>query len=212
MKKIFLKAALFITIFSFAQDKKAQELLDEVSEKIKSYKDITLDFSYNLQNTKEKINKTSTGKVILKNNLYYLDFMQTTKIFDGKKTYTIVPEDEEVSVSKFDEADENAITPSKMLIFFKKGYTYKMDAEKTIKGKTIQFVKLIPISSKDARKEILLGIDKKTKNIYNLVETAKNNSKTTLTVNTFKTNQNIQDKQFTFDQSKYKKYYINNID
>jgi outer membrane lipoprotein-sorting protein len=212
MKKIFLKAALFITIFTFAQDKKAQELLDEVSEKIKSYKDITLDFSYNLQNTKEKINKTSTGKVILKNNLYYLDFMQTTKIFDGKKTYTIVPEDEEVSVSKFDETDENAITPSKMLIFFKKGYTYKMDAEKTIKGKTIQYVKLIPISSKDARKEILLGIDKKTKNIYNLVETAKNNSKTTLTVNSIKTNQNIQDKQFTFDQSKYKKYYINNID
>lgn len=212
MKKIFLKAALFITIFTFAQDKKAQELLDEVSDKIKSYKDITLDFSYNLQNTKEKINKTSTGKVILKNNLYYLDFMQTTKIFDGKKTYTIVPEDEEVSVSKFDETDENAITPSKMLIFFKKGYTYKMDAEKTIKGKTIQYVKLIPISSKDARKEILLGIDKKTKNIYNLVETAKNNSKTTLTVNSIKTNQNIQDKQFTFDQSKYKKYYINNID
>ncbi|MFY7810338.1 MAG: LolA family protein [Flavobacterium sp.] len=212
MKKIFLKAALFITIFTFAQDKKAQELLDEVSEKIKSYKDITLDFSYNLQNTKEKINKTSTGKVILRNNLYYLDFMQTTKIFDGKKTYTIVPEDEEVSVSKFDETDENAITPSKMLIFFKKGYTYKMDAEKTIKGKTIQYVKLIPISSKDARKEILLGIDKKTKNIYNLVETAKNNSKTTLTVNSIKTNQNIQDKQFTFDQSKYKKYYINNID
>lgn len=212
MNKLFLKIILFVSIFSFAQDKKAQELLDEVSNKIKTYKDITIEFSYNLQNTKEKINQTSSGKVFLKDNLYYLDFMQTTKIFDGKKTYTIVPEDEEVSVSKFDEADENAITPSKMLTFFKKGYTYKMDAEKTIKGKKIQYVKLTPISSKDARKEILLGIDKKTKNIYNLIETAKNNSKTTLTVNTFKTNQNISDKQFTFDPSKYKSYYINKID
>jgi outer membrane lipoprotein-sorting protein len=212
MNKLFLKITLFVSIFSFAQDKKAQELLDEVSNKIKTYKDITIEFSYNLQNTKEKINQTSNGKVFLKDNLYYLDFMQTTKIFDGKKTYTIVPEDEEVSVSKFDEADENAITPSKMLTFFKKGYTYKMDAEKTLKGKKIQYIKLTPISSKDARKEILLGIDKKTKNIYNLIETAKNNSKTTLTVNTFKTNQNIPDKQFTFDQSKYKNYYINKID
>jgi outer membrane lipoprotein-sorting protein len=87
-----------------------------------------------------------------------------------------------------------------------------MDAEKTIKGKKIQYIKLTPISSKDARKEILLGIDKKTKNIYNLIETAKNNSKTTLTVNTFKTNQNIPEKQFTFDPSKYKSYYINKID
>ena len=212
MKKIFLKTLLFICVFSFAQDKKAQELLDEVSDKIKIYKDITIEFSYNLQNTKEKINQTSSGKVILKNNFYYLDFLQTTKIFDGKKTYTIVPEDEEVSVSKYDEADENAITPSKMLTFFKKGYTFKMDTEKTIKGKKIQYVKLTPISSKDARKEILLGIDIKTKNIYNLIETAKNNSKTTLTVNSFKTNQNIQDKQFTFDPSKYKNYYINKID
>jgi outer membrane lipoprotein-sorting protein len=212
MNILFLKITLFISIFSFAQDNKAQELLDEVSNKIKTYKDITIEFSYNLQNTKEKINQTSSGKVFLKDNLYYLDFMQTTKIFDGKKTYTIVPEDEEVSVSKFDETDENAITPSKMLIFFKKGYTYKMDAEKTIKGKKIQYIKLTPISSKDARKEILLGIDKKTKNIYNLIETAKNNSKTTLTVNTFKTNQNIPEKQFTFDPSKYKSYYINKID
>ena len=96
-----------------------------------------------------------------------------------------------------------------MLTFFKNGYTYKMDAAKTIKGKKIQYIKLIPISSKDARKEILLGIDKKTKNIYNLIEIAKNNSKTTLTVNSFKTNQNISDKQFIFDAVKYKYFYIN---
>jgi outer membrane lipoprotein-sorting protein len=202
----------FISFLSFTQDKKAQELLNEVSQKIKSYKDITIDFKYNLQNTKEKINQTSEGKVILKNNLYHLDFMGTTKIFDGKKTYTIVPEDEEVSVSKYDEADESAITPSKMLTFFKEGYTYKMDAEKTIKGKKIQYIKLTPISSKDARKEILLGIDKKTKNIYNLIEIAKNDSKTTLTVNSFQTNQKVLDKEFIFDTSKYKTYYINKID
>jgi outer membrane lipoprotein-sorting protein len=209
--KIFL-TVFFISLLSYSQDKKAQELLNEVSAKIKSYKDITIDFSYNLQNTKEKINQTSTGKVVLKSNLYFLDFMGTTKIFDGKKTYTIVPEDEEVSISKYDEADENAITPSKMLTFFKEGYTYKMDLEKTIKGKKIQYVKLTPISNKDARKEILLGIDKKTKNIFNLIEIAKNDSKTTLTVNFFKTNQKVSDKQFTFDASKYKSYYINKID
>lgn len=212
MKKIITITVLFINLVSFAQDKKAQELLNQVTEKIKSYKDISIDFSYSLENVKEKIKQNSNGKVLLKKNLYKLDFMETTKIFDGKKSYIIVPEDEEVSISKYDESDESAITPSKMLTFFKEGYNYKMDALKTVNGKKIQYVKLLPISNKDPRKEILLGIDSKTKNIYNLIEVAKNNTKTTLTVNSFQTNQNISDKQFTFDISKYKSYTINNVD
>lgn len=212
MKKIITITVLFINLFSFAQDKKAQELLNQVTEKIKSYKDISIDFSYSLENVKEKIKQNSNGKVLLKKNLYKLDFMETTKIFDGKKSYIIVPEDEEVSISKYDESDESAITPSKLLTFFKEGYNYKMDALKTVNGKKIQYVKLLPISNKDPRKEILLGIDSKTKNIYNLIEVAKNNTKTTLTVNSFQTNQNISDKQFTFDTSKYKSYTINNVD
>lgn len=212
MKKIITITILFINLISFAQDKKAQELLNQVTEKIKSYKDISIDFSYSLENVKEKIKQNSNGKVLLKKNLYKLDFMETTKIFDGKKSYIIVPEDEEVSISKYDESDESAITPSKLLTFFKEGYNYKMDALKTVNGKKIQYVKLLPISNKDPRKEILLGIDSKTKNIYNLIEVAKNNTKTTLTVNSFQTNQNISDKQFTFDTSKYKSYTINNVD
>ena len=164
MKKIILFTVLFLNVITFAQDKKAQELLNEVTEKIKSYKDISINFNYSLENVKEKIKQNSNGKVLLKKNLYRLDFMETTKIFDGKKSYIIVPEDEEVSISKYDEADESAITPSKMLTFFKEGYNYKIDALKTINGRKIQYVKLTPISNKDPRKEILLGIDAKTKN------------------------------------------------
>jgi hypothetical protein len=44
--------------------------------------------------------------------------MGITKIFDGKKTFTIVPEDEEISISSFNEKDDNAITPSKNVDFF----------------------------------------------------------------------------------------------
>ena len=138
--------------------------------------------------------------------------MGITKIFDGKKSYTISPEDEEVTISKVDEKDENAITPSKMLTFFNTGYKYSMDILQDVKGRKIQYIKLIPISSKDQRKEILLGIDMQTKHIYNLIEVGKKGTKTTLTVNSFKTNQPISKNQFTFDESKYKSYYINRID
>lgn len=205
----------FLLFFSFsiqAQDKKAKALLDEVTAKVKSYDNIQIDFKYSLNNSKENINQESKGNVILKGNQYVLNFMGITKIFDGKKSYTIVPEDEEISISSVDDNDENAITPSKMLTFFNKGYKYAWDITQNIKGRKIQYIKLIPLSSKDQRKEILLGIDIQTKHIYNLIETGKNGTKTTIVVNSFKTNQPLSKNQFTFVQSKYPKYYINKLD
>ena len=211
------KSLLFIVFFIFgsavqAQDKKAKALLDEVTAKVKSYDNIVIDFKYSLNNNKENINQESKGSVIQKGNQYVLNFMGITKIFDGKKVYTIVPEDEEVSISKFDDKDANAITPSKMLTFFNNGYKYTWDILQNIKGRKIQYIKLIPISSKDQRKEILLGIDVQTKHIYNFIETGKNGTKTTLIVNSFKTNQPLSKNQFTFVESKYPNYYINKID
>ena len=213
MKNLTLVTLLFLsTLTAFAQDKKAKDLLDEVTAKVKGYENIAIDFKYSLQNTKENINQDSKGSVMLKGNLYYLNFMGLTKIYDGKKTYTIVPEDEEITISKVDDKDENAITPSKMLTFFNSGYKYYWDALQDIKGRKIQYIKLVPISSKDQRKEILLGIDVQTKHIYNLIEIGRNGTKTTLTVNSFKTNQPMSKNQFIFDESKYKGYYINRID
>jgi len=204
-----------LLLFSFsmqAQDKKAKELLDQVTAKVKSYENIVIDFKYTLNNSKENINQESKGNVTLKGNMYVLNLMGVTKIFDGKKTYTINPEDEEVSITKFNEKDENAITPSKMLTFFNSGYKYSWDIVQNIKGRKIQYIKLIPINSKDQRKEILLGIDSQTKNIYNLIEMGKNGTKTTLTVNSFKTNQPLSKNQFTFVESKYSNYIINKLD
>ena len=204
---------LFIGLSMQAQDaKKAKELLDQVSAKVKSYNNIVIDFKYSLSNPKEKINQESNGNVALQGNLYHLNFMGVTKIFDGKKVYTIVPEDEEITVENFDASDEKAITPNKMLTFFNTGYKYAWDELQNVKGRKIQYIKLIPNSTKDSRKEILMGIDTQTKHIYNVIEVGKNGSKTTLTVNSFKTNQPLSKNQFIFVASKYPNYYINKLD
>lgn len=195
-----------------AQDNKAKALLDKVTAKVKSYSNITIDFKYSLQNNKENINQDSKGNVVMQGNQYVLNFMGVTKIFDGKKAYTIVPEDEEVTISRVDEKDDSAITPAKMLTFFNNGYKFSMDITQNVAGKKIQYVKLVPINTKDQRKEILVGIDTKTTNIYNVIEIAKKGTKTTLTVNSFKTNQPLPKNQFTFVAGKYPNYYINKLD
>ena len=213
MKKIIQVAMLILVTFSIqAQDKKAKDLLDNVTSKIKSYSNVIIDFKYTLNNAKENINQDSKGNVTMMGNQYVLNFMGVTKLFDGKKIYTINPEDEEVTISKLDEKDDNAITPSKLLTFFNSGYKFAWDIQQDIKGRKIQYIKLIPTSAKDQRKEILLGIDIQTKNIYNLIELGKNGTKTTLTVNSFKTNQPLSKNQFIFVASKYPKYYINKLD
>lgn len=213
MNRILSIAILFlVTVTANAQDKKAKDLLDQVTAKIKSYKNITIDFKYSLTNLKENINKESKGNVIIEGNKYYLNFMGVTKIYDGKKTYTIVPEDEEVTISSVNDADDKAITPSKMLTFFNSGYKFSWDILQDVKGRKIQYIKLVPTSAKDQRKEILLGIDSQTKNIYNVIEIGKNGTRTTLTVNSFKTNQPLSKNQFTFVASKYPNYYINKLD
>jgi hypothetical protein len=99
-----------------------------------------------------------------------------------------------------------------MLSFYKEGYNYQMDIVQNINGRKIQYVKLIPIDSNSEIKNVLLGVDVKTKHIYNLIEVGSNNTKTTITVNSFKTNEPLSKTLFTFDKSKYKDYYINKLD
>ncbi len=213
MKRIIQMTLLLVFSFSVqAQDKKAKDLLDQVTAKVRSYDNIVIDFKYALNNAKENINQESKGNVTMKGNLYVLNLMGVTKMFDGKKIYTINPEDEEISISKFNERDDNAITPSKMLTFFNTGYKFLWDITQNVKGRKIQYIKLIPLSKTDQRKEILLGIDSETKNIYTLIEVGRNGTKTTLTVNSFKTNQPLSKNQFTFVESKYPNYIINKLD
>jgi len=115
--------ALLTVVTSTAQNAdKAKKLLDEVTTKAKSYKNITIDFSYSLQNIKENIKQDSKGKVVMQGNMYNLNFMNVTKIFDGKKLYTISPDDEEITISKLEDSDEKAVTPNKLLSFFQTGY------------------------------------------------------------------------------------------
>lgn len=213
MKRLFIIAFLTLGLTSFAQnDSKAEALLTEVSNKIKAYKNISLDFKYVLNNVSENINQETRGDVVIEGEKYKLNILGITRIFDGKTLYTISPEDEEVTISSNNTEDEGTITPSKMLSFYEEGYTYKMDIIQNVKGRKIQYVKLSPIDTNSEIKHVLLGIDATTKHIYNLIEVGKNGTKTTLTVNSFKTDEPISKTLFTFDESKYSDYFINKID
>lgn len=214
MKNISILMIAILSIFSVnAQDNtKAKTLLNEVSSKVKSYENMVIDFKYTLENAAENMSQETRGDVSINDNKYVLNLMGTTQIFDGKKIYTIIPEDQEINISNYVAEDDNNITPSKMLTFYQEGYTYKWDITQDIKGRKIQYIKLTPIDSNADVKNILLGIDSQTKHIYNLIQTQDNGTKITITIKSFKTNQPLAKNLFTFKEDRYKDFYINRLD
>lgn len=211
MKKLITILLITISVNAFAQNK-GKALLNEVSAKVKSYENISIDFKYVLENTAENMKHETKGDVIMQGEKYKLNILGITRLFNGETLYSINPEDEEITISSENEDEEDAITPSKMLSFYEDGYTYALDIEQNINGRKIQYVKLTPIDSNSEITSILLGIDINTKHIYNLIQIGKNDTKTTLTVNSFKTNESLSKTLFTFDANKYQDYYINKLD
>ncbi len=217
MKKIgILFLSLFITTITFSQDaEKAKSLLDEVSEKMGAYKNMYIGFSQTLSNEdagiKEGDEPPIRGVINLQGEKYNLDYLGNKFIYDGKKLYVINNEEKEISVTdgNLDDTD-GFIYPSKLLTFYKEGYNFEMGKLKNMNGRKIQFVTLNPIDSNSEIIKVELGIDAKTKHIYKLIQTGSNTSKTTFTINKFKSNQTISDKLFSFDKEKYLKlkYFI----
>ncbi|PKB00423.1 outer membrane lipoprotein-sorting protein [Flavobacteriaceae bacterium MAR_2009_75] len=211
MKKITFLLTLFVglNMLSAQNSDKAKALLEDVYSKVKSYDNIQVDFKYVLNNAEAGINQETRGEVTLEGKKYIGNFFGATQLYDGSKVYTIVPENEEVTIEDKSE-DSNALTPDKMLTFYREGHNYEMDILQNVNGRKIQFIKLTPIDTDSEIKNILLGIDAETKHIYKVIETGNNGTTTTITVNTFKTNQPLSKTLFTFDEAKYKNdgYYI----
>lgn len=213
MKKLIFILAAIISFGTQAQNSpKAEKLLNEVSSKVEAYDNMVIEFKYSLENTSENISQEARGDVSIDGEKYVLNLMGTTQMFDGEKIYTIIPEDEEINISNYVEEDDNSITPSKMFSFYEEGYNYDMDITQNVKGREIQYVKLTPKDSNAEIKNILLGIDKQTKHIYNLIQTQENGTKITITVQNFKTNQQLAQNLFNFNEARYSDYYINRID
>lgn len=189
----------------------AKALLDEVNKTMKAYKNIYIDFEYALDNKAEKVQQKNEGNATLEGDKYRVNLFGTTQIYDGKKTYTIIPENEEVNISLLDEDNDNSFTPSKFYSFYQKGYKFSMLSAKDNPGKNIQLVQLTPIKLDTETQKIVIGIDSKTKHIAHITETGKNGTQTKLTVKKFLTNQTLQPGTFTFDTKKYKSlgYMIN---
>ena len=188
----------------------AQNLLELASKQMESYKNIEFEFSYTLNNRIEQINQESSGKLTIAEDKYKLKFLDAIQLFDGKALYTIVPENEEITITQANDDEDFGINPKELLKFHKKGYDYHWDISQRVKGKNIQFVKLIPTKEDGDIISLLLGIDTQKNHLYKLIEVGENGTVTTLTINQIKVDGSLSENFFVFNQDDYPNYYINN--
>lgn len=201
---------LFLSLCIQAQTPEAaKKLLDEVSKTISGFQNLTFDFTYVLENRQENIRQETKGSATISGDFYKLNFLGNEQLFDGEKTYTIIPENEEITISSLEDDNDFGINPSKLLVFYREGYAFQWDIKQNVKSRIIQFIKLIPIEENKDLKYLLLGIDLKTKTIYRLIEITTSQTRTTLTLKNLKTNMTLRPDFFDFDVSKYPDYYIN---
>ena len=218
MKKIillFIVAIISNTIVISQNSEEAEKLLNKVSENIKSYDNIYINYTYTLFNSEEDINQTNKGSFVTEDDKWKFVMLDVTRIFDGNKLYTISPDDEEVTISTQNPDDESTITPNKMLYFYEEGYNFEMDIVQYVGRKKIQYVKLIPMDSDAEIKYILLGVDVEFSQIYKVIETGINDTQTTIAIVDFEVNLPLEESLFVFDKEKYFEelnYYENIID
>ena len=193
---------------AWAQDPSAI-LLDKVSAQMAQKENISLNFTYKLFNAEANISQETSGKVSIKGEKYRFEYLGIIQINDQKKTYTIVPENEEVTIVD----NQNAIdemNPAKILSFYKEGYRFSWDILQPVGNRKIQYIKLNPIDSSSDISSILLGIDTAKNEVYKVIETGKNGTKTTITITQYVSNTSLDPNLFIFNEKKYTQlgYYI----
>ena len=126
MKHFYLFFLFIVSPFflSFQDDKKALELLDEMSDNYKKMKGFTSSFTYSMNNLNEDIQDSFEGKISVRNEKYIL-FIEGQKIINDSKTvWTYIEELNEVTISEFDPSEQE-ISLNNIFEIYKEGFTYK---------------------------------------------------------------------------------------
>jgi outer membrane lipoprotein carrier protein len=195
-----------ITTKSFAQasnDPAAKKVLDDVSDKFKTFKTVKSTFTFKTESAAGKTLSSKNGTVLIKGSKYKVIIIGQEIFCDGTNVWTYDKAANEVVITKFDN-NSSSLTPQKMFTnFYDKDFLYKLNGEKKVGTKTMLEIELTPTDKSKSYHKVYLSVDKTAKTITSTKVLEKDGKKYSIVVNTFTPNSSIDDKQFVFDEKKY---------
>lgn len=211
----FLVTLLAVILSSSAQsqnsanDAEASALLQKVSEKYKSYKNITADFKLVIQRPKlkpseddKKYTDTLKGNLSLQQTKFNINLKGQQIICDGKNIWTYTAADKEVQLNVYEES-EDIFSPSKIFSLYKVGYLYQIKEKIKTAGKSLTVIEMSPSGKKLSYFKIDVTIDEATLLITEARIYEKNGVRYTYKMGKQQTNVTLSDDNFSFDAKKH---------
>lgn len=203
---LFLLIIVTISAQSQVTDKKAIEILDKLSAKTKTYKSIKIDFTFKMENQKEKISESKNGIIILKGDKYNLNISGQKVFCDGKTSWTYIKDADEVHINNVSNND-NSISLNTLLSDYNKNFRSKLIRKEMQKGKEVYIIDLMPLQGKTYHRVRLTILTEKLQ-VLSAVVYDKNGTNYSYIVNSFITDEPVADDNFTFKKSDYPKAEI----
>lgn len=197
---------LFISAFILAyngfsqQDPAALAVLDAMSKKYQSIPAFTADFSYIMENPEEGIDEKFEGKITVMDDKYKLEMSGQEIINDGIAVWTFLEEDNEVTISEYDDSEEE-ITLSNIFSIYKEGYKYMLS--ESLENGQVDVVDLVPEDRDKTFFKIRMEIIKAKNELRSFRIFDKSGSRFLYKINQFSANNSITEKDFKFDESKH---------
>lgn len=186
-----------------SSDPDAKKILDQVSNKIKSYKAIQATFTLRIEDAKGNPQATKKGTLSTKGDKYRVSITGQEIFCDGKNVWTYDKSANEVTITKYDPS-MNTMTPQKLLSnFYDKDFLYKLNGEQKMGNKLVQEIEMTPVDKTKNFHKIYLYVDKATKTIYSGKMLDKGGNRYLYTINTLNGKATVSDAAFVFDKTKY---------
>lgn len=203
MKKHFFIFFLLPCIV-LAQDQKAKSILDQLSDKTKSYTSIEAKFTNTFYSSVTDINESQSGTLYLKDDAFRLELEAQIIICDGETNWIYFPDENEVNITEIDD-EENELNPSQIFTIYENGYKYKFVQED---GNNYH-IDLFPEESGPFTKvELLINKSKMQISSFTIID--KQGSHFKYIIDSFKTNNEMNNDFFMFKITDYKN--VNVID
>lgn len=203
--RLFVSILAFLLVFhlnAFSQnDQEAIKILDKFADNALKAPSVSMKFKLITTNQADNTNDTSEGSVILSKDKYKLDLPDNTIWFNGVTSWSYLPAEKEVTITKADKKD-NIFQSRPSLIFsmYKKGYKSRLIDEKS----DTYIIDLYPEDIKSDLLRVRLSIGKSLLNLNSLEYKKRDGIIITLHVNVYDLKVKPEADTFTFQPEKFK--------
>ncbi len=199
----FIITALILITSASAQnnDARATNLIDQLAANLKSFSNMRIEFTYQMDNEQQKLHEKTKGTILVEKNKFRILLDGKIIINDSKAVYTYLPEAKEVQINAVDE-DSDQLSPTSLLNDYKSKYRIKYIREENSNGKEILIADMVPVKGQKFFK-VRLYIETRTAAPVSFLMYDKSGTVFTYAVNKFEKNATLKAGSFEFKKSDY---------